>query len=262
MSLVLLDVDADTGIARLTFNRPQVLNAIDVPLAQALREQVARLADDERVRCVVLAGAGRAFIAGGDLGRFAADFDGAAAVVDELLDALHPAITTLRAINAPVLAAVHGAVAGAGLSLMAACDLVVAAEGTRFMMAYDRVGASPDCGGTYDLPRLLGPRRAAQFYLLSETIQADEALAIGLINRVVRATALSETVDAWALKIASGPTCAYGQYKRLIGQAYMTPLAAQLEAERAAFKASTRTQDFRAGVLAFTAGQPLEFKGR
>lgn len=262
LNLVQLSIDAASGVARLTFNRPDVLNAIDVPTARALRDQALVLAQDERIRCVVLAGHGRAFVAGGDLSRFAQDFDRAEVVVDELLDALHPAIETLHALDAPVLAAVQGAVAGAGLSLMAACDLVIAAEGTRFMMAYDRVGAPPDCGATYELPRLIGPRRAAQFYLLGETLDAEQAMAMGLVNRVVPADQLDAQAQLWAVKVASGPTRAYGSYKRLVQQSHTATLSEQLEAERIAFKAATRTDDFRLGVRAFLAKQLPRFSGR
>lgn len=245
MSLVESALDETSGIATLTFNRPEVLNAIDVPLAQALNRAVLALRGDARVRCVLLRGAGRAFVAGGDLARFAEDFDKAADVADELLDALHPVAETLRGIDAPVIAAVHGAVAGAGLSLMCDCDLVVAAQGTRFLTAYDRVGAAPDFGGTYFLPRVLGMRRAAQFLFLGETLDADAALAAGLVNQVVAADQLAATAEALARRIASGPTRAYGQYKRLVDRAFERELPAQLEAERAAFKAATKTADFR-----------------
>ncbi|MEZ0603110.1 enoyl-CoA hydratase/isomerase family protein [Paraburkholderia sp. IW21] len=262
MSLVQLNFDATTGIARLAFDRPEVLNALDVPLARALNERVQGLAQQAGVRCVVLSGNGRAFMAGGDLARFADDFDHADVVVDELLDALHPAILTLRQLDAPVLASVHGAVAGAGLSLMAGCDLVLAAQGTRFVMAYDRVGASPDCGGTYDLPRLLGGRRAAQFYLFGETLSSEEALAIGLVNQVVAADALAAMTHEWATRIAAGPTRAYGNYRRLVQQTWASSLTDQLERERASFKAATRTRDFRAGVQGFLRKHSVSFNGQ
>ena len=262
MSLCQLSVDADSGIARITVNRPDVLNAIDVPTARAIRDAVLPLAGDARVRCVVLSGAGRAFVAGGDLARFAEDFTQAAGVVDELLDALHPAIKTLQALDAPVLASVHGAVAGAGLSLMAGCDLAIAAEGTRFLLAYDRVGASPDCGGSWFLPRLLGTRRAAQFVFLSETLDAAAALQAGLVNRVVAAGELAAVTDETARRIAAGPTRAYGQYKRLAARSFAATLGEQLEAERAAFKASTLTEDFREGVSAFLGKRASRFTGR
>lgn len=262
MSLVLQDWDAERGILTLSLNRPQVLNAIDVPLAQAVRAAVEPLAARRDLRLVVLRGAGRAFVAGGDLARFAEDFDQAGAVVNALLDALHPAILTLRALDAPVLAVVQGAVAGAGLSLMAAADLVMAAEGTRFLLAYDRIAAAPDCGGTWFLPRLLGPRRAAELMLLSTSWTAEEALTRGLINRVVPAAQLDTQAAEWAATLAQGPTAAFGHYKRLVDASLHQDLATQLEAERAAFVDATRTEDFRSGVTAFLAKRPAAFRGR
>lgn len=261
MSLCERVLDESTGIATITMNRPEVLNAIDVAMAKAMNAAVLGLRDDARVRCVVLRGAGRAFVAGGDLSRFAEDFDQAAAVADELLDALHPVAETLRSIDAPVIAAVQGAVAGAGLSLMCSCDLVIAAQGTRFLMAYDKVGAAPDFGGTYFLPRVLGMRRAAQFLFLSETLDAEAALQAGLVNRVVPANQLSAAAEEMARKVASGPTRAYGQYKRLADRSFERELHDQLEAERAAFKAATRTADFREGASAFLAKRPARFTG-
>ncbi|HSW12121.1 MAG TPA: enoyl-CoA hydratase-related protein [Solimonas sp.] len=262
MSLAQLQFDAASGIARVTVNRPQVLNALDVPTARAIHDAIRPLRGDAAVRCIVLGGAGRAFIAGGDLARFAEDFGQAANVVDELLDALHPAIEILRNHDAPVLASVHGAVAGAGLSLMAACDLAVAAEGTRFLLAYDRIGAAPDCGGSWFLPRLLGERRAAELMLLGETWDVDTALRMGLVNRVVPADDLESTTQALAQRLAAGPTRAYGVYKRLSAQAYSRPLSQQLECEREAFKAATRTADFRASVTAFLSRTTPQFSGR
>jgi 2-(1,2-epoxy-1,2-dihydrophenyl)acetyl-CoA isomerase len=262
MSLVESTLDDATGVVTLTLNRPEVLNAIDVPLARAMNAAVQALRGDTRVRCVVLRGAGRAFVAGGDLARFAEDFGKAADVADELLDALHPVAETLRDIDAPIVAAVHGAVAGAGLSLMCACDLVVAAQGTRFLMAYDRVGAAPDFGGTYFLPRVLGMRRAAQFLFLSETLDAEAALHAGLVNRVVPLGQLTAMADELARKIAAGPTRAYGQYKRLADRSFESELHDQLEAERSAFKAATKTADFREGVSAFLSKRPPTFTGR
>lgn len=262
MALVETEQDAERGIVTITINRPQVLNALDVPTAQALRAAIAPLAEHQNLRCVVLQGAGRAFMAGGDVARFAADPDGAAAVLDELLDAMHPVIETLRAIDAPVLASVQGAVAGAGLSLMAACDLAIAATGTRFLVAYDRIGAAPDCGGTHFLPRLLGPRRAAEFMFLSSTWDSEQARAYGLVNYVVAAEDLSAETRVLAGRLAAGPTRAFGHYKRLVASSFSQPLAAQLEAEREAFRAATASEDFRRNTAAFVAKEPTRFCGR
>lgn len=262
MNLVESQLDDATGVLTLTINRPEVLNAIDVRLAQALNAAVVPLRSNERVRCILLRGAGRAFVAGGDLSRFGADFEKAADVADELLGALHPVAETLRAIDAPVIAAVHGAVAGAGLSLMCSCDFVVAASGTRFLTAYDKVGAAPDFGGTYFLPRVLGMRRAAQLFFLGETLDAEAALEAGLVNRVVAPEELAATAEALARQIARGPTRAFGQYKRLADRSFESELHDQLEAERAAFKVATTTEDFREGVGAFLAKRPATFRGR
>lgn len=261
MALAELERDASTGVVTLTVNRPEVLNALDVPTAQAISTAVQSLRGDARVRCIVLRGAGRAFIAGGDLAAFAQDFDKAADIVDALLDALHPAIEVLTMHDAPVIASVHGAVAGAGLSLMLACDLAIAAAGTRFVVAYDRIGASPDCGGTYFLPRVLGPRLAKQFLLLSETWDAESAERHGLINRVVAADKLIDETQVLARKLAAGPTRAFGAYKRLAGASFDADLPAHLEKERAAFRAATRTTDFRSGVTAFLDKKPVSFSG-
>ncbi|MCK9285787.1 MAG: enoyl-CoA hydratase-related protein [Rhodocyclaceae bacterium] len=262
MALAELSIDAEQGVATVTINRPDVLNAIDVPTARAIHDAVMPLAQRDDVRCIVLTGAGRAFVAGGDLSRFAEDFEQAAGVVDELLDALHPVIELLANHDAPVLASVHGAVAGAGLSLMSGCDLVLAAEGTRFLLAYDRIGASPDCGGSWYLPRRLGHARANELMLLGATWDAQQALDAGLINRVVPAASLAAETAAMASRLAAGPTRAYGHWKRLARSACHTPLSEQLAAERAAFKAATRSGDFREGVAAFLGKRPARYSGR
>lgn len=262
MKPVLLDFDRASGIATLTLNRPEVLNAIDLPTAQALLEAAQALKADGRARCVIVRGAGRAFAAGGDMARFAEDFSLAGNVADDLLDALIPSMVILRAIDAPLLASVQGAVAGAGLSLMAACDLVIAAEGTRFLTAYDKVGAIPDWGGTYFLPRKIGLQRTAQMFLLSEPMNAAEALNAGLVNRVVPAEQLAAVTEEWARKVAAGPTRAHGYYKRLAARTFDTELHTHLEAERVAFKTLTAGEDFREGVSAFLAKRAPNFTGK
>jgi 2-(1,2-epoxy-1,2-dihydrophenyl)acetyl-CoA isomerase len=261
MPLAALNIEAATGIATVTINRPEVLNAIDVATAHAIRDAVAPVAGVPGLRCVVLKGAGRAFVAGGDLRRFAEDFEAAASVVDELLDALHPVITLLNSLQVPVLASVHGAVAGAGLSIMAACDLILAADDVRFLLAYDRIGAAPDCGGTFFLGRRIGYGRAMQLMLMSETWDAATALQTGLINRVVPAASLSDETNALASQLASGPTKAFAAYKKLARDGQQNTLAEHLEQERAAFKAATRTADFREGVSAFLAKRVPHFRG-
>lgn len=263
MALVESSMDEVLGIVTITLNRPAVLNAIDVPMAQALHDAVVPLGRRDEVRCIVLKGAGKAFVAGGDVTRFADNFDTAADVVDQLLDALHPVVETLATHDAPVLAGVGGAVAGAGMSLLAACDLAIAADTSQFLMAYDRVGAPPDCGGTWFLPRKVGMRNAALLMLLGETWDARRALQAGLVNRIVPCEQLAEETQAWAATLARRPTQALGAYKRLAAQASgASSLHEHLEAEREAFKRATRSADFREGVTAFLQHRDPVFSGR
>lgn len=262
MKPVLLEIDHASGIATLTLNRPEVLNAIDLATGQALLEAAQTLRADGGARCVIVRGAGRAFAAGGDMAAFAADFSQAGKFTDALLDVLIPSMMILREIDAPLVASVQGAVAGAGLSLMASCDLIVAAEGTKFLTAYDKVGAIPDWGGTYFLPRKIGLHRAAQMFLLSEPMGAVEALSAGLVNWVVPADQLAAFTAETARKVAAGPTKAHGYFKRLATRTFDTELHAQLEAERAAFKTLTAGADFREGVSAFLAKRAPKFTGK
>jgi 2-(1,2-epoxy-1,2-dihydrophenyl)acetyl-CoA isomerase len=261
MSLVLIDWDAERGIATLTLNRPEVLNAISVDVAESLRDQARTLPDRAGLRCVVLCGAGRAFVAGGDLGGFAADFDQAGDVAARILDAMHEVLQIFAGLDAPVLASVKGVAAGAGLALVAACDLVIAAEGTRFLTAYDRIGASPDCGSTYYLPRVMGPRRSAQFYLLGETLDTQEAQRLGLVSHRVEAGQLEAETAQLAAKLAAGPTAAFGRFKRLMASSLDRGLADQLAAEKEQFIAGSRTGDFREGISAFLQKRPAKFEG-
>lgn len=263
MALVESSFDAETGIGELLLNRPGVLNAVDVPLAEALHAAVADLAAKPGLRCLVFRGAGRAFMAGGDVAGFAADPERAGEMVSDLLAALHPVIERFRAIEAPVLASVHGSVAGAGMSLLAACDVAIAAEDTRFLLAYDRIGAAPDCGGTYFLPRLIGLRRLADLMFLSESWDAGTAQQAGLINRTVPAADLVTETGRLASRLASGPTRAYGAYKRLINATFAAPLEQQLGAERTAFIDATHTGDFRRAARAFVDDDKAgpEFRG-
>jgi 2-(1,2-epoxy-1,2-dihydrophenyl)acetyl-CoA isomerase len=260
--LVKIERNLETGIARLILNRPDVLNALDVPLAEAFRDAVEEVAQADDIRAIVLAGAGRAFVAGGDVAAFGSDFSRSGEVVNALLDALHPALLRLRALDAPVIAAVRGVAAGAGLSLVLNADLVVAEEGARFVIAYDKVGSSPDCGGTWFLPRRVGRAKAAELMFLGESLDTQQALAAGIVNRVVPVGELDASTDAIATRVALGATRAFGQFKRLADSALERPLAEHLEAERAAFLAGTQTADFREGVTAFLDKRNPDFTGK
>lgn len=255
-------VDADTGIATITFNRPEVLNAIDVPTARAFLSAVRAVTAHKDTRCIVLAGSGRAFVAGGDVASFGADTAKSATVINAILDAMHPVLLALRDHPAPVVASVRGVAAGAGFSLVLNADLVVAEEGARFVLAYDRIGASPDCGGTWFLARKIGRAQAMELMLLSEILNCEAAHAVGIVNKVVPPEDLEDTVVELSGKIAQGPTCAFGAYRSLIDAALDRPFAAHLEAERASFVAMTETSDFREGVTAFLGKRPPKFSGK
>ncbi|MBP6895787.1 MAG: enoyl-CoA hydratase/isomerase family protein [Pseudacidovorax sp.] len=247
------------AVAILRFNRPQALNAIDVPMAQAFLAAVRGLAADPGVRALLLCGEGKGFMAGGDLAVLSADPQGGAAA---LIGPLHEALQLLATLDLPVIAQVHGVAAGAGLSLMLQADFVLAAKGTRFNLAYVNIGASCDVGASWALPRWVGLRRALEIALLGDMLDAEAAERMGLINRVVAADALPAEALALAQRLAAGPTRALGQLRRLLRGSVERDLPAQLAAEEAAFQACAATADFREGVDAFFARRKPAFQGR
>ncbi len=254
-----LEIVREGAVATLRFSRPEAMNAIDVPMAQALLAAVQQLAADPDVRAVVLCGAGKAFMAGGDLATLRADpVQGAA----DLLGPLNAAVQVLATMNAPVIAKVHGAAAGAGLSLMLQADFVIAAEGTRFNLAYINLGTSCDVGASWALPRLVGLRHALEIALLGDTLTTSDALRLGLVNRVVPVQHLDEVAATLTHRLANGPTQAYGAMKRLMRASFDRDLDTQLIAETAAFAGCAATQDMRTGIEAFFAKKTAEFVGR
>ncbi len=259
--VVIVEHDTQTGVARIVLNRPEVLNAVDVAMAQAIAAAVDDVAGRKGVRAIVIAATGRAFVAGGDIAAFGSDPSSSPTVVNAILDAMHPAILRLREQDAPVIAAVRGAAAGAGLSLVLAADLVIAEEGAKFVVAYDRLGVSPDCGGTWFLPRKVGAALAAEMMLLSRTLDAAEARQAGIVNFVAPQGGLDAAAAELAGRVAQGATRAFGHFRRLADVALSTPLADHLEAERASFIASTGTGDFREGVSAFLGKRKATFRG-
>jgi len=254
-----LVVGREGAVATIAFNRPQALNAIDVPMAQGFLAAVKGIAADRGVRAVLMRGEGKGFMAGGDLALLGADPQGGAAA---LIGSLHEALVVLAGIDAPVVAQVHGVAAGAGLSLMLQADFVLAAEGTRFNLAYVNIGTSCDVGASWALPRRVGLRRALEIALLGDTLEAADAERIGLVNRVLPAGALPAEAMALAQRLAAGPTVALGQLRRLMRASLERDLAAQLDAEAAAFQTCAASADFRLGVDAFFAKAKPAFTGR
>lgn len=253
----LVQVRREQGVAWLVMNRPERRNAIDQKMAQAFLDRCVELSADRSVRAVVISGSGPCFGVGGDLNEMRADPPGVAA---ELLARMHESISLLTAMDAPVIASLHGAVAGGSLSLALACDLAIAADNTVFNLAYVKLGTSCDLSGSWHLPRLVGLRNAMAIALLGESFGAHEAQRLGLVNQVVPQVALEAATTALALRLAQGPTLAIGRTKRLLRSAFDQDLNAQLEMESASFRACAASADFKEGLEAFFGKREAVFK--
>ncbi len=247
------------GIAHLRFNRPKALNAINTAMAASFHEHAKLIAADATVRVVVLAGEGRAFQAGGDIGEMQHE---PVAVAGKLIEGMHGALRLFATMDAPVIASVHGAVAGGGLGVMMCCDLAIADEGSTFSIAYPIIGASADCSTTWSLPRLVGLRQAMRIALLAEPISAAQALSMNLVNAVVPAADLASQTMAWAHNIERSAPVALGRIKRLLRTSSERRFEEQLDAEAEGFAACAATQDFAEGVSAFLAKRVPRFVGR
>jgi len=240
-----------SGIATVRLNRPDRLNALDFALAEALLEALTRVDADPSVKAVTLTGEDRAFMAGGDIAIFHKAGENAWQEATRLIALFHQIVRLIRRLKPPVIAGVRGAVAGGGLGLALACDLVIAAENASFVPAYLRIGTSPDGGTTWSITQLIGQRRALEWLLSGNTLGAADAAALGLINRVVPAGKLDDEVAALARRVAAGPALASAAAKRLVYQARTNSFDEQLEAEREGFLAAAKTKDFREGIAAF-----------
>lgn len=249
----------EADVVHMRFNRPQALNAIDLPMACAFEQACGNLLRETGVRVVVVSGAGRAFMAGGDLVAMRADPVG---ITRELITHMHAGLKTLSAVQAPVVAALQGAVAGAGLGIALACDIVIAADDARFNVAYPRIGASPDCGTSFGLVRAVGLRRAMAMALLSEPLDAAQALQWGLVNQVVPAASLPQALTDLIGRLAAGAPVALARVKRLLHGAAQRDFAAQLDAEAEAFADCARSLDFVEGMAAFMQRRAPSFQGR
>lgn len=248
----------DGAIAHLRFNRPQALNAADSATAAAFLDACKGIAADPSVRVVVISGEGRAFMAGGDIAQFR---DDPASIPETLIGPLHQAVRILTTLPVPVIASLHGAVAGAGMSLALACDLAVAADNTRFNFAYVNLGTSCDLGASWSLPRLVGLRRALEIALLSDPIDAAEALRLGLVNKVVAADALADETLALARRLASLAPSGQAMLKQLMRESFSRDLPDQLVAEQLAFAKCAATKDFGEAVSAFLEKRRPVFTG-
>jgi 2-(1,2-epoxy-1,2-dihydrophenyl)acetyl-CoA isomerase len=231
----------DGAIAFIEIRRPERHNALNVETAEALLEKCLEIGRDGGVRAVVLSGQGASFGVGGDLGELRT---GGADTARRIIEPLHQAVALIAEMDAPVIAKLRGIVAGGSMSLALGCDLAIASDGTRFNFAYTNAGTTADVGGSWHLPRLVGLRRAMQIALLNEPIDASQALALGLVNKVVPDDDLDADVAALASRLASGPTQALGRMKRLLRQSGASGLRDHLAVELETFVDSAGTSDF------------------
>jgi 2-(1,2-epoxy-1,2-dihydrophenyl)acetyl-CoA isomerase len=245
------------AVLTITFNRPEVYNAFNRELHAALGEALDEAADPS-VRCVVVTGAGKGFCAGQDLKEFGAVSD---SIGDALEQTYHPNVRRVRALEKPVIAAVNGAAAGAGLSFAAACDLRVASDAATFVPGFVGIGLVPDAGGTWFVHRLLGFARAFEWMSTNTRLSAAEALEWGLVSEVIPADVFAGRVGELAAEWAARPTLAIGRTKRLFEHAFASALEAQLALEAELQQASVGTQDFTEGVTAFLEKRAPEFTG-
>ncbi|WP_316151837.1 enoyl-CoA hydratase-related protein [Cupriavidus sp. BIC8F] len=251
---------ASEGVATLTLNRPDVLNAMNGDLMRELREGVERAAGDAAVRAVLITGAGRGFCAGADLA--ARGKDGITDSGTLLRERYHPIIMTLRQMPKPVVTAVNGVAAGAGMSLALAGDVVLAARSASFLQAFSKIGLVPDAGSTYFVPRYAGEMRARALAILAEKIDAEEAQRIGLVWKVHADDALQDEAGKLARHLATMPTMAYGMIKEALNQSFDNDLATQLEVEATLQSRASRSDDCKEGVAAFMEKRKPQYKGR
>lgn len=257
-----LDFEVRDQIAWITINRPESYNAINMQATKELLDIANICSTDKNVRAAVLTGAGdNAFCAGGDIGEFAADKENIARMLKEMTTYLHAAVSRFAWMRAPLIASVNGVAAGAGLSVVAFCDLAIAADSAKFTSAYTRIGFTPDGSSTYFLTRLLGTRRTAEMYMTNRTLNAEEALDWGLVNRVVPAADLKAETEKLAGQLANGPTNAFGGIKKLLQMTLNDSLEGQMERETRMIADAAVTGDGQEGVTAFVEKRKPNFTG-
>lgn len=251
------------GVATITLDRPEVLNALNPEMAEGLKDATGALEKNSAVRCVVITGAGEHFMAGGDVRHFHRLLgEGVGEAVSHIsgeIESVHACIMSIRNMPKPVIASIRGASAGFGMSLVAACDLAIAAEDSVFSLAYCRIGTSPDGGSTWTLPRMVGLKRAMELALLGDRITPQQASDYGLVNWVVPTHELDGKTAELASRLAAGPVDALARTKALLNASLDTELEAQLAAEMNCFVAGVSGPEFAEGVGAFVEKRPARF---
>lgn len=259
MSYETILYEKQNGLAKITLNRPQALNAFTPEMNSELQEILKDADEDKKVRCFLITGSGRAFCAGQDLKGRTPEKKGS--LGESLRARYNPVVSRLRRTEKIVLAAVNGVAAGAGCNLALACDLRIASEEAKFIQAFVRVGLSPDSGGSFILPRLVGLSKAMELLLLGEPVEASEALRIGLVAKVVSANELPNAAQEMAERLARGPR-SIGLIKRAVNRAMLSDLESQLEYEAYLQEIAGKSADYDEGVRAFLEKRQPVFTGK
>ncbi len=258
-----VDYQINENVVVVTMNRPDALNALSLQLTKDLRSAIEKAVEDN-ARVVILTGKGRAFCAGGDLREMHSMWEKEGrieAFLEEPLEALHEVIKLIRETPIPFIASVNGVCAGAGSNFALACDMVFAAEEASFNEAFVRIGLSPDCGGSFFLPRAIGSKLAAEMFMTGSTISAERAFEMGMINRVVPLEVLEQETLVMANKLAFAPTAVIGRIKQMLNATFSNDLQSQLELEHKLQLESGKAEDFKEGVSAFFEKRPPKFTG-
>lgn len=257
----IVTTNMDGAVLEIVMKRVDRLNAMNRELIEGLQVSLAG-AHSNRVRAVVIRGEGRGFSVGGDIKMFAESLEQTGGVPRQMPDALHNVIERVCELPKPVIALVHGACAGAGMSLMMACDLAIAADDAKFALAYTGIGISPDGSSTFFLPRIVGWKKATEIFMTAGRMSAQDVLDLGLVNRVVPPDELLEVGRTYAKMLAAGPTQAYGHLKSLLRASYGNSLHDQLLLESERLVQTSKTDDFKGGVQSFLAKQVPTFTGK